>query len=122
LLRLSRREAERRERHPEPQPDPFGHPGEVAQQDLWRRAVRPPLSEVVFYGPDGVEAQRIRHPDLLNRLPVCLLLGLSLAVRMGLAPRFWCIDLVKHVELHRALLSVFRNCICGCRLSLQEVF
>ena len=72
-----------------------------AEDDLGRRRVRAALAEVVLDQPDRVEAELVGELDLLERLLVGPLLGLALAVRVGLArPGLGDVDLVEQVELH----------------------
>ena len=89
---------------PKPSPICSVHAGEVAEQHLGRRAVRPALAEVVLDGPDGVEAELVGEPDLLDRLAVGAALGVALAVRMRPAPWLGRIHLVQDVEFHEAFL------------------
>ena len=97
-----RRERVRHERHAEAEPEVLGALRQRADEHLGRRAVRAALAEVVLDVPRRVEAQRVGELDLLDRLRVGALLGLALAVRVGLAPRLRHVDLVQQVEFQGA--------------------
>ncbi len=70
-----------------------------AEDHLGRRRVRPALAEVVLDVPRRVEPEGVGQLDLLDRLGVGPLLGLTLAVGVG-PPRLRHVDLVQQVELH----------------------
>ena len=67
------------------------------QEHLGRRAASQILQEVVLDGPDGIEAQVLRQLDLLDRLPVGVVLGLP--GRLDLAGER---DFVQEPEFHAA--------------------
>src|SRR5207249_254799 len=115
-------EPERRERHAEPEAEVRGDLAERAEHDLGARTVRPALPEVVLHEPHPVEPERVGERDLLERVPVCLLLGLALAVRVWpVRPRLRDVDLVEQVELHGlALLFAIANSRLRFRTRVSE--
>ena len=103
LLRDAHRRGERvgHQRHAEPEADLLGDLRQRADDHLGRGRVRATLAEVVLDVPGGVEPELVGQLDLLERLPIGLLLGLPLAVRMWTGPRLRDVDLVEQVQLHR---------------------
>ena len=94
---LRRGEAERGERHAEPHADVLREHRQRAQQHFGSGAVRAAFSEVVLYGPDGVEAQRVGQPDLFYGFLVGALLTLTLPPRVRLSPRFRGVYFVENI-------------------------
>ena len=98
-----RRERVRHERDAEAEAQVLRALRQRPDDHLGCRRVRAPLAEVVLDVPRAVEAEGVGELDLLDRLPVRALLGLALAVRVGLRPRLRHVDLVQQVELHPRL-------------------
>ena len=115
-------EPERRERHAEAEPEVRRDLAQRAEHDLGARAVRAALAEVVLHQPHAVEAEGVGQRDLLERVPVRLLLGLALPVRVRLVrPGLGDVDLVEQVELHGlALLFAIANSRLRFRTRVSE--
>ena len=96
----------RREGDAEAEANVLGDLAQRAEDHFRRRTVGAVLAEVMLHHPDGVESDLVGELDLLERLPVRPLLGVSLVVRMReVRPRIRRVDLVQQVKLHRRLLS-----------------
>ena len=95
-------EAVGHQRDAEAEAEVLGDLRERAVDHFGRRAVRAPLTEVVLDQPHGVEPQPVGETDLLERLPVGLLLARPLSVRVLAGPRPGDVDLVEQVEFHGA--------------------
>jgi hypothetical protein len=73
--------------------NPLGTLGDGAIEDFWGRTVRKLPQEVMFHGPEVLEADRIRQLDLGHHLVIALLLD---PVVVG----FWDLDFTHEPELH----------------------
>src|SRR5438445_9847684 len=69
--------------------------------------------KVVLHVPGGVEAQLVGQLDLLEGLPVRLLLGLPLPIGVRAIPRLGDVDFIEQVELHGGQTSV--GAVASCR-------
>jgi hypothetical protein len=94
-------EAERHEHHTETQPQVFRGEGQTAQDRFGSRTRRAAVAEMVLDTPRRIEAQLVGELNLLDRLVVGALFGVSLAVRVGQAPGLDLgLELVQQIELH----------------------